>query len=204
MDKFEEKALVRKLSRMDDEGWERFCKEYSALLLEFVRMSLGCGKEMAEEIVQMTFIRCVRSIRTFDPSRGRLLPWLKTVARNEAHTCLGNEHRRAAEMPFSSMPEHVAAQIARSLEREPLPDELLARQDTKMLVRECLMELNSRHREVLLSKYADGLKVSEIAQRRGVSEKAIESVLSRSRDSFKKVLLQKLASSQREAAELVK
>jgi len=53
-----------------------------------VRLRLGCAQELAEEIVHMTFIRCVRSIKTFDLARGRLFGWLNAIARNEAHTLL--------------------------------------------------------------------------------------------------------------------
>jgi RNA polymerase sigma-70 factor (ECF subfamily) len=199
----EENALVRKLARGDEAAWVAFCAEYSEALLHFVRLAFGCRRETAEEIVQATFLRCVRSVGTFDPTRGRLLPWLKAVARNEARSCLRGELRGRAELPLSTFPEHVLDGLADAVDRTPLPDELLARQETQMLIRECLTELNTRYRQALLWKYAEDRKVARIAVGLGVSEKAAESLLARARESFKNALVAKLKSRRLESAEIL-
>jgi RNA polymerase sigma factor (sigma-70 family) len=133
----------------------------------------------------MTFVRCVRSIRSFDPARGRLSGWLKSVARNEAHTCLGREVRSAGQVSLSSVPRHVADQILDAIDSRPLPDEVLARQDVQAAIRNALAAMNSRQREVLICKYLEGMRMSKIASQMGISEKAVESILSRSRASFR-------------------
>ncbi|HUT91263.1 MAG TPA: sigma-70 family RNA polymerase sigma factor [Thermoguttaceae bacterium] len=203
MDSREENALVRKLARGDEAAWEAFCGEYSAVLVQFVRLAFGCGREKSEEIVQMTFLRCVRSIGTFDPARGRLFPWLKAVARNEARSCLRGDLRGGVELLLSAVPQHVLDRLADAIDRAPLPDELLARQDTQMLIRECLTELNTRYRQVLLWKYVEERTVARIAVRLRVSEKAAESLLSRARESFRNALLLKLASKRLQRAEIL-
>ena len=142
MDTLEENTLVRKLTAGDEAAWEAFSKQYADALLEFVELSFRCGREKSEEIVQMAFIRCVRSIATFDPARGRLFGWLKAVARNEGRTCLRGKLYGRGDLPMSTLPEHVLDQLADSIDKTPLPDELLARKDTQMLIRECLMELS--------------------------------------------------------------
>jgi len=192
MDRFEEKAFVRKLTRMNDGAWEYFCKQYSAPLLEFVQWHFGCALQESEEIVQMVFVRCVKSIGTFDPRRGGVFQWLKAVAKNEGHTCFRRHGKRNAEMSLSVIPDHVLGQIAGVIDRAPLPDDVLARKELRILVGECLTEVNRRYREALLGKYVDGLKVSEIAARWDTTEKAVESLLSRARESFKSVILGKL------------
>ena len=82
----EEHVLAKRLAAKDDSAWEVFCHEYSGPLLSAVRLRFGCSQDVAEEIVHLTFIRCVKSIHGFDPTRGRLFDWLKAIARNEAHT----------------------------------------------------------------------------------------------------------------------
>ena len=84
----DESRLATNLSKLDDNAWEQFCRAYSGPLLSFVHLRFNCSVELAEEIVQMTFVRCVRSIRTYDPARGHLFDWLKAIARNEAYTLL--------------------------------------------------------------------------------------------------------------------
>jgi RNA polymerase sigma-70 factor (ECF subfamily) len=194
MDKAEEKAFVRRLARMDGETWEMFCKEYSILLLEFVKHSLGCNTEETEEVVHRTFVRCVQSIHTFKPSRGRLFGWLKAISRNEAHTLMHQGCRTTRMIPLSTLEAYATGEILHKIDSGPIPDELLAVKDLQLLVQETLLELNSRHRDALTRKYVDNLTVSEIAHKTRASEKAIESVLARARAAFRKALLEKLQS----------
>jgi len=199
MDKAEEKALVRRLARMDGGAWEVFCREYALPLLDFVRFSFGCSREAAEEVVQMTFVRCVRSIRTFKPSRGRLFGWLKAISKNEAHTLASEGAGTVGIVPLSSLAENAAGEILDKIDSSPLPEELLARKEAQLLVQETLVELNSRYRQALVGKYLDNLKVAQLAHRMAASEKAVESVLVRSRAAFRKALLEKLVSRQAKA-----
>jgi RNA polymerase sigma-70 factor (ECF subfamily) len=192
MEQAKEITLVQRLVRMDEKAWETFCREFSAALLTFVRLRFGCGRELAEEIVQMSFVRCVKSIRSFDPARGRLFAWLKAVAKNEAHTLLPEFQTRprgpSVGAPFSD----VAREIMGKLDDASLPEEMLARQETQLLVQEAMMELPSRHREALVLKYVENRRVSEIAERLGHSEKAIESLLTRAREAFRTAFLRLL------------
>jgi RNA polymerase sigma-70 factor (ECF subfamily) len=196
MDQAEEIAFVRRLVRMDGKAWERFCREFSAPLLTFVQLRLGCGREAAEEVVQMSFVRCVKSIRSFDPARGRLLPWLKAISRNEAHTLLPAAQVRPGMTSDPSL--DVSRQIRETWDETPLPEEILARQETRQLVQEAMMELPSRHREALALKYLESRRVSEIAGLLGQSEKTVESLLTRSREAFRQAFLKLLHSDESE------
>jgi RNA polymerase sigma factor (sigma-70 family) len=189
MDQAEEKALVRGLIRMDDGAWEAFCAEYALPLLTYVQLQFSCRRELAEEVVQMSFVRCVKSIRSFDPSRGRLFTWLKAVARNEAHTALS-----ACPVQPAVAPE-VLCEAFEGLEEAIVPDEVLVRKEAQLLVQETLMELPSRNRKVLSLKYLENCRVAEIARRLGQSEKAVESLLTRSRNAFKTMFLRKAGGS---------
>jgi len=185
MDQGEERSLVERLMTMDDAAWEQFCREYSPSLLIFIQYRFGCDLEKAQEIVQMSFVRCVRSIRTFDPGRGRLLPWLKAVAGNEARSLIRKERGAAIMVPENTFGNPTVDHMAGMIDCSPLPDELVERAETRLLVRETLLEMSMRHREVLTLKYLEGMKVCEIARRLRSSEKAVESLLSRARRVFK-------------------
>lgn len=186
MDQAEEKALVRGLVRMDDGAWEVFCRDYSPPLLTYVQLQFVCNRELAEEVVQTSFVRCVRSIKSFHPSQGRLFPWLKAVARNEAHTTLSAYQARPAAVSASP------CEAIEGLDEAVLPDEVLARKEAQLLVHETLMELPGRHRKALTLKYLENCRVAEIARLLGQSEKAVESLLSRSRNAFKTLFLKKV------------
>jgi len=204
MDQTEEKTFVRKLKKMDERAWEVFCREYSLPLLAFVRFRFGCNREKAEEIVQMTFIRCVKSIRNFKPSRGRLLNWLKAISKNEAHTLLQQDQKQLAMKTSAFSSVETIEGIFEEMDTVALSEEIVAKEEIQLLIHETIAELYSRYRKVLILKYVENRKVSEIAAMLGQSEKAIESLLSRSRQAFKKVFLQKARCAEIEESGLLK
>jgi RNA polymerase sigma factor (sigma-70 family) len=204
MDQTEEKTFIRKLKKMDKWAWEAFCREYSAPLLAFVQYRFGCDREKSEEIVQMTFIRCVKSIRNFKPSRGTLLNWLKTISKNEAHTLARQDQKQLAAKTSGLTSEETIEAALEQIDTAALPEEIIAKGEFQLLIHETVAELYSRYRKVLILKYVENRKVAEIASMLGQSEKAIESLLSRSRQAFKKVFLQKAGRAEIEEGGLLK
>jgi len=204
MDQTEEKAFVRKLKKMDERAWEEFCREYWQPLVSFVQFRFGCNREKAEEIVQMTFIRCVKSIKSFKPSRGRLLNWLKTISKNEAHTLLGQERKQLATKTLVFSSSATIEGISKEMDTVALPEEIVAKEEIQLLIHETIAELYSRYRKVLILKYVENRKVAEIATMLGQTEKAIESLLSRSRQAFREVFLKKARGAEIEESGLLK
>jgi RNA polymerase sigma-70 factor (ECF subfamily) len=142
--------------------------------------------EEAEEVVQMTLVRCMRSIRTFDANRGGLHEWLKAIVRNEAQTLRRRQGRSAVEIPLSSFPGEAAELVLGQLDHTPMPDAALEREDVRLFVQETLLLLPERQRQALVMKYVEDLPVAELARRLELSEKAAESLLTRARESFRK------------------
>ena len=140
----------------------------------------------------MTFVRCVKSIKSFKTSRGRLLDWLKAVSKNEAYTFLGQK-QKATPSPVSST-VRIPEELLQKIDTAALPEEIAHRREIQLLVQETILELYSRYRAVLTLKYIENKKVSEIAAALNQSEKAIESLLSRSRQAFKELFQNKLKS----------
>ena len=194
----QESVLIQKLVKMDDRTWEEFCQEYTLPLSKYVQLYFGCNRERAEEIIHMTFIRCVQSIKNFDPSRGRLYDWLKAISRNEGHTLF----QRDPLLPTSSFPIHVLDGMLTKIDSIPLPEDVLAHREVQLMINESIMDLNPRHRKVLLMKYINGQKVSEIASTLCQSEKAIESLLSRARESFRNIFSKRVKAMEIEINEL--
>jgi RNA polymerase sigma-70 factor, ECF subfamily len=181
----EERALVKKLVSMDANAWETLCRDIAPMLLAFVQTSFVCGPEKAEEVVQRTLVRAVRSMPRYDSTRGRLRDWLKGICRNEAITLLNQEAR---QIRLSGIDGPVRTSLER-IDEAPIPEHALARKEVQWLIHETVGGLRPTHRQVLTLKYLNGRKVSEIAQVMGHSEKAVESLLSRARQAFKHALL---------------
>jgi hypothetical protein len=104
----------------------------------------------------MTFIRCIKSIRTFKPSRGRLFNWLKAISKNEAHTLFQQEQKKLVTIDgiFEEIDNKKDAAEELEVEELVLDAQLLARDlDIKML------ETVSR---VLIGSAADKLSTAEL------------------------------------------
>ena len=179
----DERQLAERLADRDDNAWETFCREYSGPLLSVVRQRFACSEELAEEVVHLTFIRCVKAIRSFDPARGRLFDWLKAIARNEARTHL-RRARPAGHVELDARDHQWLEQV----DHAALPDEQLCRAEVRSLILDTVMGLSSHYREVLVMKYLEDRRVAEMAATLGQSEKAVESLLTRSRVAFKEHL----------------
>jgi RNA polymerase sigma factor (sigma-70 family) len=79
--------------------------------------------------------------------------------------------------------------IYRKLELEPFSDELLQREETRELVNTTMSQLPPHYREALEAKYVGGRSVRDLAALWSISEKAVESLLSRARQAFRATFL---------------
>jgi RNA polymerase sigma-70 factor (ECF subfamily) len=75
------------------------------------------------------------------------------------------------------------------LESEPFDDELLRREETREMVNATMSQLPSHYRDALEAKYVAGQSVRDIATAWNMTEKAIESRLTRARKAFRAAFL---------------
>jgi RNA polymerase sigma-70 factor, ECF subfamily len=134
---------------------------------------------LAAEVVQETFLALWNQAEQFDPSRGSLIAWLSTIARNRTIDHLRAAGRRRTPAPFSAFAgadttdssstdwlegsgELVAAAVP-----EPEPEIALSSKETREAIAVGLAALGSRERKVVLLAYQEGLTQSEISARLG-------------------------------------
>jgi RNA polymerase sigma-70 factor, ECF subfamily len=136
---------------------------------------------LAEELVQKTVFDAVRGCGSYDPSKGSPEEWVFGIARNNIRL----EMRKRANRPS------VNDDISRCLElidSKPLPNEVLERKETSVIVHSALNRLESKEQAVLRAKYIEGLPARDIAQQMGVAEKAVHNLLYRARISLREEL----------------
>jgi RNA polymerase sigma-70 factor (ECF subfamily) len=134
---------------------------------------------VAADVVQETFLTLWNRAEQFDPSRGSLIAWLSTIARNKTVDHLRAGGRRPAPAPFSAFGLADATDNATAdwLERtgeligaaaaEPEPEGALVSKETREAIAAGLAALGSQERQVILLAYQEGLTQSEIAARLG-------------------------------------
>jgi RNA polymerase sigma-70 factor (ECF subfamily) len=156
-------------------------------LWSFCLYRVGGDRHGCEEVVQETLMRALRDLSKYEPDRsdGCIFGWLTGLARNEIR-----KHNRHASRGLSldALWERMDAELLevyRSLDDGPFSDAVLEREETRTMVNATMAQLPPHYREALEAKYVCGKSVHDIASALGLSEKAVESQLTRARQAFK-------------------
>jgi len=145
----------------------------------FVLARVGGHQEVAEDLVQETFLEAVRSAPSFR-GEAALTTWLCAIARHRIARHYRAERRR--EVADSGL-------VALSGEAAPEPSEgLLDTVERRDEVMAALGRLPVVHKQVLVLKYLDGMSVEEIAGELGRSRVQVQSLLQRARDGLRRHL----------------
>jgi len=181
----EDVALRDTILDGDGQAAEQLFRRELDPLYEFVHYRVGRRRELAEEVVQDTFLTAYQRLGAYD-GRASLHTWLCGIARNKIRESRRKREPRAIEDVLADSDADIDA-ILSSVEREPLPEWVLEREETAELVGATLSSLPPDYRDALVSKYVDGLSVAQIGSNAGKSEKAAESTLHRARLAFSRV-----------------
>jgi len=178
LDRVQREELLRGAVLAGNENaWQTWYDETFDDLYRYVRWRCGGRKDWADEIVQDTWLTAVRRVRRFDPRKGSFLAWLRGVAAN----LLRNDLRKRRRLPkFQQSADGQISETGKG--RSPWEDRYREEE-----VAAALDALSEREEAVLRAKYLEGLSVAEIASARGETPKAVESLLSRARQAFRKV-----------------
>ncbi len=160
-------------------------------LFRFCFYRLGRNWHLCEEVVQETVVRAIAELPRYDPSRSsnQVFPWLTGLARNEIRRVLsGTSATTSLEAIWTRMDDQLRA-IFHRLESEPLTEDVLEREETREMVNATMSQLPLHYREALEAKYVHRQSIREIATQSATSDKAIESLLTRARQAFRKTFL---------------
>ncbi len=162
--------------------------EFDRLALEQVdavyRMALQLAKhpDEAQDLVQETYLKALRSSAGFEERGGGIRSWLFTILHNTFYSRIKREARgpTAVEEFFESD------------ERTRLPDEPPPAWDLRSLdwehvdgrLKRAIEELSPEHRETLLLWGVEGMKYREIAEITGVPIGTVMSRLHRARKTL--------------------
>lgn len=133
------------------------------------------NKRDAEDLVQETFINCLKNIHVFRENSS-LKTWMISILRHEIADYYRKKYAKKA------------------IKTLPLSDFILQRriEDSSHVsarVKQVLGKMLERRKKLLLMKYVDEMAVKEIAEQVGRTFKAVESDLYRARESFKELYL---------------
>ena len=152
----------------------------------YVAYRVAPDLETARDITQEVFVAAFEQL---DGYRGDAssLTWLRSIARHK----VADHFRAAAGNPTQHHQDLEALSTGSTAAS--------AREAQALLVSLAMRQVPEHYVEALEEKYIEGLSVSDMAAKRQVSEKAVESMLSRAREAFR-IAFEKLRAREEERA----
>lgn len=191
------KALVRQMIAGDEAAFERFSDSYIPALYRFALTRLDRDSELTREIVQTVLCKAIGKLDSFR-GEAALMTWLCAICRAEIAGHFRRQSRRGWEMELDA--ENLAVNPARGGNRSEDPERVLLDRERSKLVHIALDLLPPHYGQVLEWKYLKELSVKEIAGRLDVGPKAVESLLTRARQSFRNGFARLMADAEPAAA----
>jgi RNA polymerase sigma-70 factor (ECF subfamily) len=170
-------ALTAGIRAGNENAFREFHQLYFDRLYQFLLVVARGNEAEARDALQETLLRVVRYARKFD-NEDAFWSWLKVVARNAARDAGRKQHRYLNLLQKFAL--HSETHLPNST--PPLGD----------LLEESLEQLPASDRELIQAKYLHGATVKELAADRGLTEKAVESLLLRVRQRIREFIFQKL------------
>ncbi|MHB8519986.1 MAG: RNA polymerase sigma factor [Limisphaerales bacterium] len=171
-------AMTRLMVRGDEAAYRAFYELYFNRLLRYLLVLTGGREDTAREALQLTLLRIVRYIKTFD-AEAAFWNWLAALARSAVVDEARKQSRYRALLdrfihhtppPVTASNQDTDTQLLAALERR-------------------LAGLPPDERQLIERKYFDREPVKAIANRLQSTEKAIDSRLGRIRWKLKELIL---------------
>lgn len=161
-----ERHLVHRVALGDRQALNSLVSRHQRMLFQYL-VQITPNREVAEEILQDTFVAVWQSANTFG-GRSSVRTWLIGIARRQAHNTL-----RRAQLSLAKEDE-----LRDVPATEPEPEaSALSTFEREALV-EGLTKLSPLHREVLVLTFVHGLSYQEIAEALRVPVGTVRSRLS--------------------------
>ena len=171
-------ALVREVAAGSEDALGTLYDRHVGAIFAVASRLTG-DRQIAEEVVQETFLALWNRAELYDPLSGSLAAWLHTIARNRTVDRLRAIGRRPTVVPVSGgrgqdepdgqALERIAAvgNVLGGARPAPGPEAAFEAAEVRATLRAALDEMPEVERTVILLAYRDELTQSEIATRLG-------------------------------------
>jgi len=174
---------VSAIQRRDRQAWALLYDSLVHATYGLIWKLTGGNRQVCEDLNQATWLAAMDSIDDFDPVRGNIKGWVLGIARNKALQRLRKSYQSRVESGGTFREsETIQSTLAAT------PAAIIEANERAAVIQAALATLPPDRRAVLHSKYIEGLSVKQIANKTGKTPKAVESMLSRSREQLRDLL----------------
>jgi RNA polymerase sigma-70 factor, ECF subfamily len=160
--------------RITEAELERIYDDTIAELYAFASRRCGGKRELAEDVTQEAWVRALRHWRAHGVP-GNPIGWLTTVARN----LIVSHFRRHETVSFDSVSQ---AEVLAAVDANTISDSA----EVAFLVSNALTRIPEAEARLLETFHYDRLKMSQLAEVYGISERAVEGRLRRARERLRR------------------
>lgn len=178
-EKISDADIAKQIANGDTQAWNQFFTRYSVWVYRFAYYHLNRNHADAEDLCSDILLAAAKSIHNYDPVRGSMDFWMLGLAKHRLYRFC---KMRSREIPF--IPEFAESGSWESMDDMSSMMEMIVVKDA---VNEVLSVIPERHATALVGKYVDGYTTEELARIQNTTPKAMESLLTRARNSFKAV-----------------
>ena len=177
-----DRALVDRMLRGEEEAFEEFFDSNFDRLFRFAAQRTA-DRAAAEDVAQAAIVQGIRKIRTWR-GESALFTWLCAICRREL---IAHAERHGTQLLHTESGDQPATRtvLDKLTDGADDPERAAQRRELAAQVQMTLDSLPARYGDVLEWKYLEGASMRDIADRLGLTVKAVESMLTRARESFK-------------------
>jgi len=179
LDKQEVTLSIEALQAGDRAEFARLVDTYSNQIYRLAMKMLNDAQD-AEDVLQETFIKALRSIRTFE-GRSSLSTWLYRIAVNESLMLLRKRRPDVVSMEEDRQDQEGESEPVEIVDWCCLPEQELESAETRRFLDQAVQRLSPALRAVFVLRDIQGLPVRETAESLGISEVAVKTRLLRAR-----------------------
>jgi RNA polymerase sigma-70 factor (ECF subfamily) len=145
--------------------FEEWFREHRPTVYRYVRFRLAT-REAAEDVTSEVFMKALRALDRYDPSRASPRTWLLRIARNAVTDHLRSLRRRSSlHVSLDRVPDLVAD--------VPTQEERVLREERIEMILNANRSLRPADQEILSLRYGAGLDNQEIAEALNISGNAV-------------------------------
>ena len=176
-------ALVERCLGGDAAAWEEIVRLYHRRIYNVSYRFAGSAED-AEDLTQEVFIKMYRTLKSYDGSKGALITWVTTIARNLLvdHFRRSKHDRVTDSLESAPSGDQDALTLGEQLpDLGPSPDAGVRTQETQRTVHMALQKLSPELREAVILRDLQDLEYREIAHVLRVPEGTVKSRINRGR-----------------------